>query len=125
MEILLVDDNTDYLMLMKEMLFVNGFSVTTANDGAEACDLLIDSDFDLIISDIKMPRLDGIKLHAFARELDKYERTKFVFVSGYREVYSDFLTLDPEVDFFFDKSTSATEIIKFVNELMFGKFIQA
>ena len=110
-------------MLMKDILFVNGYSVTTAQDGAEACDILDASDIDLIISDIKMPKLDGIKLHAFARETDKYKNTKFIFISGYKDVYADLMKLDPTKDFLFDKTTPATEIVKMVNDLMFGRFI--
>ncbi len=123
MDILLVDDNEDYLMLMKDLLYSNGYSVTTATDGAEACDILDTSDIDLIISDIKMPRLDGIKLHAFARETDKYCNTKFIFISGYKDVYADIMKLDNTKDFLFDKTTPANEIVSMVNDLMFGKFM--
>lgn len=123
MDILLVDDNEDYLMLMKDMLYVNGYTVVTANDGAEACEILDTTDIDLIISDIKMPKLDGIKLHAFARETEKYKDTKFIFISGYKDVYADLMKLDKKKDFLFDKTTPTTEIVKLVNDLLFGKFI--
>jgi CheY-like chemotaxis protein len=123
MDILLVDDNEDYLMLMKDLLYSNGYSVTTATNGAEACDVLDSSDIDLIISDIKMPKLDGIKLHAFARETEKYKETKFIFISGYKDVYSDLMKLDSNKDFLFDKTTPANEIVSMVNDLMFGKFM--
>ncbi|MEK7671047.1 MAG: response regulator, partial [Bacteroidota bacterium] len=92
----MVDDNLDYLYFMKESLFLNGYTVFTATDGSEACKLLGQPDIDLIISDIKMPTLDGIMLHSFARELDRYKKTKFIFVSGYGDAYSDILNLDPE-----------------------------
>ena len=124
MDILLVDDNEDYLMLMKDLLYSNGYSVTTATDGVEACEILDSTDIDLIISDIKMPRLDGIKLHAFAREMDKYHETKFIFISGYKDVYQDLMKLDPVKDFLLDKTMPANEIVAKVNDLMFGKFMQ-
>lgn len=123
MDILLVDDNEDFLMLMKDILYTNGYSVTTATDGEEACGILDSMDIDLIISDIKMPKLDGIKLHAFARETEKYKDTKFVFISGYKDVYADLMKLDPKKDYLFDKTTPATEVVRMVNDLMFGKFI--
>lgn len=123
MDILLVDDNKDYLMLMKDILFSNGYSVTTATDGTDACDILDTSDMDLIISDIKMPKLDGIKLHAYARETEKYKNTKFIFITGYRDVYSNLLKLDPDKDFLLDKTTPVNKIISMVNDLLFGKFI--
>jgi DNA-binding response OmpR family regulator len=122
MNVLLVDDNLDYLNFMKESLFLNGYTVFTATDGSEACKLLGKPDIDLIISDIKMPTLDGIMLHSFARELERYKQTKFIFVSGYGEVYSEVLTLNEEIDFFFDKTTPVAELLKFIDSLMFGDF---
>lgn len=123
MDILLVDDNQDFLMLMKDLLYANGYNVITATDGLEACDILEKNDVDLIISDIKMPKYDGIRLHAFARETEKYRNTKFIFISGYKEVYSDLMKLDESKDFLLDKTAPATEIVQFVNDLLFGKFV--
>lgn len=121
MKVLVVDDNEDFLHFMKEALFLNGYTVFTAADGKEACTILEEEEIDLIISDIKMPTLDGIMLHSFARELDRYKRTKFIFISGYGDVYKDVLALDPEIDFFFDKTTPLDELLKFIDNLMFGE----
>lgn len=122
MDILLVDDNEDYLLLVKDALYSNGYNVHTAHDGIEGCEVLAASDIDLIISDIRMPRFDGLKLHAFAREMERYKRTKFIFVSGVRESYSDSMTLDPNVDYFLDKTTPLAELTRLVDALLFGKF---
>jgi DNA-binding response OmpR family regulator len=122
MNILVVDDNEDYLNFMRESLFLNGYTVYTAPDGSDACKLLGTLEIDLIISDIKMPTLDGIMLHAYARELERYKKTKFIFISGYGDAYEDVLNLDPELDFFFSKTTPVTEILKFIDNLMFGEF---
>ncbi len=122
MEILVVDDNADYLRFLKEALTLAGYDVHTAEDGIEGCEKLSSLDIDLITSDIRMPRLDGIKLHAFARELDTYRRKKFVFLSGYRELFANIPGLDPELDFFFEKTTRLEVIIKSVDRLLFGDF---
>jgi CheY-like chemotaxis protein len=121
MDILLVDDNADYLSLVKEVLTQNGYTVHTAHDGMEGCDVLSQEDIDLIISDIRMPRLDGLKLHAFAREIDRYRTTKFIFISGYHDAYSSTVKLDPKLDFLLDKTTPIKQILKMVDELIFGK----
>jgi len=122
MNILLVDDNKDYLKLLEQFLFASGYTVHTANDGVEGSEVLTSTDVDLIISDIKMPRLDGIKLHEFARQLERSKQTKFIFITAYNDVYGSTLNLDPQVDFFLEKSMSVKEIVKFVDKLMFGRF---
>jgi len=122
MEILLVDDNKEYLGLMKQAFFENGYTVYTADDGIEACEILTTQEIDLIISDIRMPRFDGLKLHGFARELERHKKTRFVFLTAFNDVYRDSLPLDPEVDFFLAKSAPAEEVIALVDRLLFGKF---
>jgi len=122
MTILLVDDNLDYLRLMRDSLFASGYTVHTAEDGEEACQQLSKYEVDLILSDIRMPRLDGLKLHAFAREMDRYRNTIFIFVSGFKEVYREFLQLNPRTDFFFEKTTPFEEIVEFIDNLTFGNF---
>lgn len=122
MEILLVDDNADYVELLKDALYSKGYTVHTALDGIEGCEVLTTKDIDIIISDIKMPRLDGIKLHQFARQIERYKRTKYVFITAYKDMYGNMLNLDPEVDFFLEKSASVSDIIKLINKLVFGEF---
>ena len=121
MDILLVDDNEDYLSLLGEILRRNGYTIHTAQDGAEGCEVLAKSDIDLIISDIRMPRLDGLKLHAFAREIDRYKKTKFIFVSGFKDLYTNAIKLDPKIDFSLDKMTPVHEILRLVARLIFGE----
>ncbi|HUI63961.1 MAG TPA: response regulator [Bacteroidota bacterium] len=121
MDILLVDDNEDYLFLVKQVLEQNGYTVHTAHDGIEGCEVLTKADIDLIISDIRMPRFDGLKLHAFAREIERYKKTKFIFVSGFRDLYSDVIKLDTKLDFLLDKTTPVSEMLKMVDQLIFGR----
>lgn len=120
MDILLVDDNEDYLHLIKEVLTNNGYNVHTAQDGLQGCDILAHADIDLIISDIRMPRLDGLKLHAFAREIERYRKTKFIFVSGFKDLYIDEVKMDPKLDFMLDKTTPIKEILRMVDRLIYG-----
>lgn len=124
MDILLVDDNPEYLLLTREVLYANGYNVHTAKDGSEGCEVLANSEIDLIISDVKMPQFDGLKLHAFARELDRYRKTKFVFVSGVREAVEDVIAMNPKVDFFLSKATPLKEFLKFIDTLAFDQYAE-
>ena len=60
--LLIVDDDPDIRGLLKVILSKEGYDLTFASDGVEALLLLGREDFDLVISDINMPDLDGLKL---------------------------------------------------------------
>jgi len=60
--ILIVEDNEDTRRLIARFLENDGYSVTTSEDGIDALLYLGRNDFDLILSDINMPNLDGFKL---------------------------------------------------------------
>lgn len=122
MDILLVDDNADYLRLLEQALHSAGYNVQIAHDGVEGCEMLTSSKIDLIISDIRMPRLDGIKLHSFAREVGRYKKTKFIFLSGFKDVYGNLPGLSQEIDYFLDKMTPIDSIVKLVDQLLYGEF---
>jgi two-component system alkaline phosphatase synthesis response regulator PhoP len=120
MDILLVDDNPEYLLLTRDILHSSGYTVFTARDGAEGCEILSEREIDLIISDVKMPQFDGLTLHTFARETDRYKETKFVFVSGARDTVADVVAMDPKIDFFLPKTTPLKEFLQFIDTLAFG-----
>lgn len=60
--ILLVEDDEDTQKLIAHILESALYNVTVANDGIEALTCLEQKDFDLILSDVAMPNLDGFKL---------------------------------------------------------------
>ena len=60
--ILLVDDEEKMRHLISIMLERKGYSVTQAADGRQALEQLLETSFDMVISDIKMPHMDGIEL---------------------------------------------------------------
>ena len=125
MDILLVDDNPEYLLLTRDILHSNGYTVFTAKDGAEGCDILSEREIDLIISDVKMPQFDGLTLHSFARETERYKETKFVFVSGVRDTVADVVAMNPKIDFFISKAAPLKEFLQFIDMLAFGVYAEA
>ena len=60
--ILIVDDEPLVRNSLKELLTLSGYAISTAPNGKEALNLLKDYTADIIISDIKMPEIDGIQL---------------------------------------------------------------
>ena len=66
--ILLVDDEKNLLEFLNIMLSNEGYHVTVACGGKEAIDILHKNEFDVVITDIKMPRVDGIEVLKFVKE---------------------------------------------------------
>ena len=58
--ILVVDDEPGIRNLVRTVLERVGYDVTTAGDGCEAISLLASSDYDVILLDVRMPKLDGL-----------------------------------------------------------------
>jgi CheY-like chemotaxis protein len=69
--VLAVDDEIALLMAYANLLRAAGCDVTTADDGEQAMELVQKRSFDVILSDIHMPRMDGFALLKAARELDR------------------------------------------------------
>lgn len=69
-KILVVDDDPDILELYAEILKKGDYRLTTAADGQEAAKLLKTKSFDLIVSDVSMPGMDGIQLLRAIRDID-------------------------------------------------------
>ncbi|KPJ78508.1 MAG: Fis family transcriptional regulator [Deltaproteobacteria bacterium SG8_13] len=60
--VLIVDDEKNYPRILGAVLEDEGFEILTANSGAQALEVLDASDIDLVLSDVKMPEMDGIDL---------------------------------------------------------------
>ncbi len=79
-KILVVEDNPATRELLREFLFEEGYAVRVARDGKEALLKVRKESFDLILTDVKMPRMDGIQL---LKELQKIiPHTKVVIVTA-------------------------------------------
>jgi CheY-like chemotaxis protein len=82
-EILLVDDNRQGLIARKSLLQELGYNVTTAASGDEALALYPKQKFDLVVTDFKMPRMNGDELIRRIRSLDAGAR--IILLSGFVE----------------------------------------
>jgi signal transduction histidine kinase/CheY-like chemotaxis protein len=80
--ILVVDDEPDVAELLAEALLLDGHRVDTANSGAAALNRLLETSYDLVFSDMKMPGMSGVELYEeIARRRPGLER-RIIFVTG-------------------------------------------
>ena len=68
-KILLVDDDSNNLAALGGFLRAEGYHVTEACDGGKAAELLKKDNFDLVLSDVIMPGMNGLQLAAFIQSL--------------------------------------------------------
>ncbi|MDC7124990.1 MAG: response regulator, partial [Spirochaetales bacterium] len=92
-QILIVDDSLSTREIEKSILEVADFNVSLAVDGIDALDKIKEQYFHLIITDIQMPRMDGITLIENIRRQEKYKDTPVIVVSS-----EDQDTLEQQVD---------------------------
>lgn len=79
--VLVVDDDPNLLGLLSDTLSALGYRTTSALGGVKALELLRDQAFDLMVTDIKMPDLDGIQLLKRVRR--HFPAMPVLFISGY------------------------------------------
>jgi two-component system NtrC family sensor kinase len=80
--LLIVDDEPGIRDVLEVVLSGSGYAVSTANNGAEAMNLIGANKFDLVISDMCMPEMDGEKLYEAIRGKDPQLAKRILFVTG-------------------------------------------
>lgn len=82
--ILLAEDDDDMRRFLARALERAGHEVASFSEGASAFEELKSAEFDLLLTDIVMPEMDGIELARRAAELD--QRLKIMFITGFAAV---------------------------------------
>lgn len=82
-KILIVDDEVQILKALSRMFLDTDYEIFTAENGMEALKLLEENEMDMLISDMRMPVLDGVKLLTIVKE--KYPKIIRIILSGYAD----------------------------------------
>ena len=80
---LIVDDSEDTIAMLDELLKVAGANVMCATNGADALRLAAENEFDVILSDISMPEMDGFEFLQRLRKIDGRQNTPVVAITGF------------------------------------------
>lgn len=82
--ILLVDDERSIRSTLREILEYENYTIDEAKDGEEAVALLEKNDYDVVLCDIKMPKMDGMEVLAKAKDMGK--EAQFIMVSAHGSI---------------------------------------
>jgi DNA-binding response OmpR family regulator len=118
-KILAVDDEADLTMLCKLALEYYGFRVDTFNDPAEALSNYKPGYYDLVILDIKMPKMDGFQLYNEIKKKD--HRAKVCFLTASELYYQEFRSREYNAidkNLFLRKPIENEELLKEVNRII-------
>jgi CheY-like chemotaxis protein len=119
---LLVDDEPDVTYTIKNILEDNGLQVDTFNDPITALNSYTSNFYDLVILDIKMPKIDGFELCIKIREKDP--KVKICFLTASEMYYEEFRKARSELgrligeDCFIQKPVKNDDLIRKLTSIM-------
>ena len=121
-KILLIDDERDIIFTIKKILEDNGFTVESFNDPLLALNYYKVNFYDLVILDIKMPKIDGFELYTKIREKDP--KVKICFLTAIARFNEEFrkirLALGNTIneDYFIHKPVEMEDLLKKLTSIM-------
>ena len=114
-KLLIVDDEEKIREVLKEYAEFEGFLADEACDGLEALKLAKENDYDLIIMDIMMPKIDGFSA---VKEIRKIKNVPILMLSARTEEYDKLFGFELGVDDYVVKPFSPKEVMARVNAII-------
>jgi DNA-binding response OmpR family regulator len=107
-KVLVVDDEQKIRAVIREYAEWNGYEVTEATNGMEAADLCKQNDYDVIVMDVMMPKLDGF---SSVKEIKKTKDIPVIMLSARAEEYDKLFAFEVGVDDYMIKPFSPKELM--------------
>lgn len=115
MKILIVDDEELIRSVIKEYAVIEGFETDEAGDGLEAIEKCKSENYDLVIMDIMMPKLDGYQA---VKEIHKEKNIPVLMLSARGEEYDKLLGFDLGIDDYVMKPFSPKELMARIKAIL-------
>ncbi|CAN5890915.1 hybrid sensor histidine kinase/response regulator [soil metagenome] len=116
--VLLVEDSDIVREALRRLLVDSGYVVTVAVDGVHGLELAKSRRFDLVSTDVMMPRMDGYELTRALRAMPEYAETPIVMVTSMGERIDRVRGFDAGVDEYITKPHDRTLLLKVVRKLL-------
>ncbi len=114
-KVLVVDDEENIREVIKEYAEFEGHEVDEACDGMQAVDMVRDRDYDIIIMDVMMPRLDG---YSACKEIRKIKQIPVLMLSARGEEYDKLFGFEIGIDDYVVKPFSPKEVMARINAIV-------
>jgi DNA-binding response OmpR family regulator len=114
-KILVVDDEAGIRDIIKEYLQFEGYEYNEAANGMEALDILKKEDFDLVVLDIMMPKLDGVTV---LKEMRKTKATPVIMLTARGEEYDKLFGFELGADDYVVKPFSPRELMARIKSIL-------
>lgn len=114
-KILIVDDEAKIREVIKEYIKFSGYESDEAEDGKEAVEKCRDNNYDLIIMDIMMPKVDGITA---IKEIKKFSDTPILVLSARTEEYDRLFGFEVGADDYVAKPFSPSEVVARIKAIL-------
>ena len=113
--LLIVDDEINIRKVIKEYAEFNDFLVDEAADGEQAVSKAYNNDYDIIVMDIMMPKLDG---YSACKEIRKVKNTPIILLSARSEEYDKLFGFELGIDDYVVKPFSPKELMARINAVI-------
>lgn len=114
-KILIVDDEENIRAMVREYAEFVGHEVTEAEDGMAAVSISKEQDFDIIVMDVMMPRMDGFSA---CKEIRKAKKTPILMLSARGEEYDKLFGFEVGVDDYMVKPFSPKELMARISAIV-------
>jgi two-component system chemotaxis sensor kinase CheA len=121
LHILLAEDSDAVRATLRQMLLDAGYRVTAVRDGVEALEAAARERFDLVSTDVNMPRMDGYELTRALRTRPEYEDTPILMITSRGERIDRVRGFDAGVDEYITKPHERALLIDAVRKLLPGR----
>jgi len=118
-KILLVDDDEAICDSLSRILIKKGYTVETRSSGIEALKLISKSSYDILLTDLRMPEMDGIELLKKAVKLDT--DLGVIIMTGFGEITSYLEAMDLGATEYLNKPIKSDELDRIIKKLLNSK----
>ena len=114
--LLIVDDHQEHRLALAKIFAKEGYPVTLAADGEEAIQLLLRGSFDLVITDLRMPKKDGLQLLKEIRQVSP--RILVILITAYGGSESFMEAMRGGAFSYLDKPVKREDILRMVEKAL-------